>query len=149
MVILRIFSPKAIDNFNERAKSILPDLAVSSIGFWMLQNCFQVFGGQILKINAGRPPLHTFCYGFMALVLSSYMTFSIPSITNRNQKSELLTNSDGRMEVADTLSLMTRKICMCICIFALIDRSVVSSAIPSSILSVGVFGNQLKGSDKK
>ena len=155
MVSFQIIPVRGTKTSIEKTRSALADAVTASLGFWILQNVFQVFGGHILKIHSGLPSLNTLSYGVVALVLSSYFAFSIPAITtsvssilNENKRGLI---SDSRRIVLDDvlgpdrLPSLTTKVFICAVLLALIDRRAVSSAIPSSILSVGIFGNQIRG----
>lgn len=132
-------------------KSLERDLkapVIASVSFFFLHNCMQRLAG-FLSIHSGRNALLKLTYGFLSFSCCSVASYiaakeltgatydKIPFLSDNIQKQ--WTNQKNKRE-------LIRKFYVGLGLFLLIEGKAFYTALPSSILSVGVFANTKLGS---
>jgi len=124
-----------------------PAIAIAS--FFVFHNCLQRVAG-FLSIHSGRNALLKLTYGFLSFSccsVASYIAanelngvnnYKIPFISETNIQKQWTNNKNKRE--------LIRKFYVGLGLFLLIEGKAFQTALPSNILSVGVFANTRLGS---
>lgn len=134
-------------------KNIERDLkapVIASISFFILHNCMQKLAG-LLSIHSGRNPLLKLTYGFVSFSccsVASYMAAKelSSSITNKYKIPFVLENIQKPWTNNKNKRELIRKFYVGLGLFLLIEGKAFHTALPSNILSIGVFANTKLGS---
>lgn len=122
------------------------ELFCVTAGFWGTHNCLQRLCGSVLNLHSGCPLICTILFGILSFTLSfffSYYALEVWKLSDPRMSLEFDSKISSKIALNSSFQ---RKALLAFALFWHMEGKMLTTAIPSSLLCVGVFANRMKGS---